>query len=102
MKAIVQNRKAPDDLELLGIDEWRAEYNNERPHSSLRGMTPVQFFNKWLQQTQLIKSKTLRSDLTPWRRCPRHLTLSYRPTTPTRVSEPEWPAIGVPPTRRKR
>lgn len=31
-------------------DAWRDNYNNERPHSSLKGMTPVEFRENYLQQ----------------------------------------------------
>jgi len=30
------------------IESWRIDYNNQRPHSSLHGFTPEEFFNKWL------------------------------------------------------
>ncbi|MEA3400518.1 MAG: transposase [Armatimonadota bacterium] len=29
------------------IEAWREEYNTERPHSSLRYLTPVEFAQQW-------------------------------------------------------
>jgi len=28
------------------IDDWRRDYNNERPHSSLKGLTPMEFVSR--------------------------------------------------------
>jgi putative transposase len=30
------------------IDKWRSEYNSERPHSSLKNLTPIEFRDKHL------------------------------------------------------
>ncbi len=34
------------------IEDWRIEYNNERPHSSLGYLRPVQFHRAWTEQHQ--------------------------------------------------
>lgn len=34
------------------VEAWRMEYNTYRPHSSLGGLTPVEFKRQWLQQHQ--------------------------------------------------
>lgn len=34
------------------IEDWRIEYNNERPHSSLGYLSPVQFHRAWTEQHQ--------------------------------------------------
>ncbi len=34
------------------IEDWRTEYNTERPHSSLRYLTPVEFHRAWTQHHQ--------------------------------------------------
>ncbi len=35
------------------IENWRIEYNLERPHSSLNDLTPIEFFNKEQEKFQL-------------------------------------------------
>lgn len=32
------------------IEEWRKEYNLERPHRSLKGQTPLEFEGRWRQK----------------------------------------------------
>jgi hypothetical protein len=32
------------------VEAWRTEYNTYRPHSSLAGLTPVEFRARWLAQ----------------------------------------------------
>jgi len=32
-----------------GLEEWRKDYNETRPHSSLRDRTPAEFLNEWLK-----------------------------------------------------
>jgi putative transposase len=34
------------------IEDWRIEYNTERPHSSLGYLTPVEFNRAWTQRHQ--------------------------------------------------
>ena len=34
------------------IEDWRTEYNTERPHSSLGYLTPVEFHRVWTEQDQ--------------------------------------------------
>ncbi|MDF9277376.1 integrase core domain-containing protein, partial [Arthrobacter sp. EH-1B-1] len=34
-------------------DEWKDIYNHERPHGSLDGMTPKQYWDNWTQKNQL-------------------------------------------------
>lgn len=34
------------------IEDWRTQYNNERPHSSLGYLSPVQFHRAWTEQHQ--------------------------------------------------
>ena len=34
------------------IEDWRLEYNTERPHSSLGYLTPVEFHRAWIEQLQ--------------------------------------------------
>ena len=34
------------------VEAWRIEYNTYRPHSSLGGLTPVEFKRQWLNQHQ--------------------------------------------------
>jgi putative transposase len=29
------------------VEAWRTEYNTYRPHSSLGGLTPAEYANKW-------------------------------------------------------
>jgi hypothetical protein len=41
--------------------EWGAEYNNERPHSSLRGMTPVQ-----LESGPQAPGRQVRANIAMW------------------------------------
>jgi putative transposase len=33
-------------------EAWLAEYNQERPHGSLGGLTPFRFVEKWNQETR--------------------------------------------------
>ena len=33
------------------VEAWRMEYNTYRPHSSLGGLTPVEFKPQWLEQS---------------------------------------------------
>ena len=32
------------------IEEWRREYNQERPHRSLQGLSPAEFVARWRAQ----------------------------------------------------
>jgi len=32
------------------VEAWRMEYNTYRPHSSLGGLTPVEFKRRWTEQ----------------------------------------------------
>jgi putative transposase len=34
-------------------EDWRIEYNTERPHGSLRGQTPAAFHEQWINQPAL-------------------------------------------------
>lgn len=34
------------------IEDWRIEYNDERPHSSIGYLTPVEFHRAWTQRLQ--------------------------------------------------
>ena len=34
------------------VEDWRMEYNTFRPHSALRGLTPVEFAKSWAEQHQ--------------------------------------------------
>jgi transposase InsO family protein len=34
-------------------EDWRIQYNNERPHGSLRGQTPAAFRQQWINQPAL-------------------------------------------------
>ncbi len=34
------------------VEAWRIEYNTYRPHSSLGGLTPVEFKRQWIEQHQ--------------------------------------------------
>src|SRR6266508_1847727 len=36
----------------LLIEDWRIEYNDERPHSSLGYLTPVEFHRAWTERLQ--------------------------------------------------
>jgi putative transposase len=38
------------------LEEWRREYNEERPHSSLNDLTPLEFEAAWTQQQRLKKA----------------------------------------------
>jgi putative transposase len=38
------------------VEDWRIEYNTYRPHSSLAGMTPVEFKKKWEREHQPVHS----------------------------------------------
>jgi hypothetical protein len=40
------------------LEQWRREYNQERPHSALRNQTPAQFVARWRHEQQL-KSRNL-------------------------------------------
>ena len=33
-------------------EDWRIDYNLNRPHSSLRGLTPVEFAEEWTIRNQ--------------------------------------------------
>ncbi len=44
------------------IEDWRLEYNTFRPHGSLDGLTPEQFFKNWKEQKQ--QQKTPETQLT--------------------------------------
>jgi putative transposase len=35
------HRRLPEARDI--IEEWRADYNTNRPHSSLNGLTPTEF-----------------------------------------------------------
>jgi len=41
------------------IEEWRVDYNNTRPHSSLNDMTPQEFANKEREKLQLALVQTM-------------------------------------------
>ncbi len=44
------------------IEQWRQDYNSERPHSSLNNMTPEEFATNFKeQQTEITKSKMVQS-----------------------------------------
>jgi putative transposase len=36
----------------LIIGSWKEDYNNERPHSSLKGLSPQQFLNCWKEEQE--------------------------------------------------
>lgn len=38
------------------VEAWRMEYNTYRPHSSLGGLTPVEFKRQWINQHQPVCS----------------------------------------------
>lgn len=44
------------------IEDWRQEYNTFRPHGSLDGLTPEQFFKNWKEQKQ--EQKAPKAQLT--------------------------------------
>ena len=31
------------------IEEWRIDYNTQRPHSSLNNLTPQEYLNNWIE-----------------------------------------------------
>jgi transposase InsO family protein len=39
----------------LVTNQWLAEYNNIRPHGSLRGMNPEQFLQQWIEGNETIQ-----------------------------------------------
>lgn len=41
------------------IESWRMDYNTERPHSSLNGLTPAEFADKMRQQQDFKQQNTL-------------------------------------------
>ncbi len=41
-------------LEQLLIEDWRIDYNLNRPHSAHDWLTPVEFVEAWLNQQQLL------------------------------------------------
>ena len=38
------------------LEEWRKEYNRERPHSSLNNLTPDEYLARWRAEKQLEKA----------------------------------------------
>jgi putative transposase len=44
------------------IENWRLEYNGDRPHSNLGGKTPEEFELAWLEPAPFEKKLTLRLD----------------------------------------
>ena len=40
------------------LEEWRKEYNRERPHSSLNNLTSEEYLARWRTEKQLEKPKT--------------------------------------------
>jgi putative transposase len=38
------------------LEQWRREYNQERPHSALRNQTPAKFVAQWRHEQQLKKA----------------------------------------------
>ena len=46
------------------IEQWRTEYNSIRPHGSLGGQSPFQFFTNWLAENPNEKTMKLPEPLT--------------------------------------
>ena len=42
-----QNLKTTDGADIYFVLEWRDEYNNDRPHSSLKMKTPKEFLESY-------------------------------------------------------
>ncbi len=42
------------------VENWRQEYNNYRPHSSLGYLTPTEFAQRYYQKNQVKLSRQLR------------------------------------------
>jgi putative transposase len=40
------------------LENWRREYNNDRPHSSLEQIPPTQFRDEWIKEKTRSKCKT--------------------------------------------
>ena len=38
------------------VEAWRIEYNNFRPHSALGGLTPAEFYAKWISEKEPVLS----------------------------------------------